>query len=46
MVCDTFFSAFQFIKKVKEVMQKMNEERKIAGIYIRVSTEDQVRERI
>ena len=25
---------------------KMNEERKIAGIYIRVSTEDQARERI
>ena len=24
----------------------MNEEKKIAGIYIRVSTEDQVRERI
>lgn len=31
---------------VKGEFYKMNEEKKIAGIYIRVSTEDQVRERI
>ncbi len=35
-----------FHSKVKGEIDKMNNERKIAGIYIRVSTEDQVRERI
>jgi len=33
-----------FYSKVKGEIYKMNDERKIAGIYIRVSTEDQVRE--
>ena len=35
-----------FHSKVKGKIDKMNNEIKIAGIYIRVSTEDQVRERI
>ncbi len=33
-----------FHSKVKGEIYKMNDDRKIAGIYIRVSTEDQVRE--
>jgi site-specific DNA recombinase len=33
-----------FHSRVKGEIYKMNEERKIAGIYIRVSTEDQARE--
>ena len=33
-----------FHSKVKGEIYKMNEERKIAGIYIRVSTENQARE--
>ena len=30
----------------RRIFVEMNEERKVAGIYIRVSTEDQARERI
>ena len=40
------FFGVPFHSKVKGEIYKMNEEKKIAGIYIRVSTEDQVRERI
>lgn len=40
-----FFVAFLFIK-LEGGYVVMNEERKVAGIYIRVSTEDQARERI
>ena len=39
-MCDTFFGAFQFKSKEEYVMN----ERKIVGIYVRVSTEDQARE--
>ncbi len=39
-----FFVAFLFIKFGRRIFVKMNEERKVAGIYIRVSTEDQARE--
>ena len=43
MLCDTFFSAFlSHLEKGGNVV--MDEERKVAGIYIRVSTEDQARE--
>ena len=43
MLCDTFFSVFLYsLKEGGNVV--MNEERKVAGIYIRVSTEDQARE--
>lgn len=38
----TLFNAFPF--KLKGGLKIMNEERKVAGIYIRVSTEDQARE--
>ena len=38
----TLFNAYPF--KLKGGLKIMNEERKVAGIYIRVSTEDQVRE--
>lgn len=38
----TLFNAYPF--KVKVGFKIMNEERKAAGIYIRVSTEDQARE--
>lgn len=38
----TLFNAYPF--KVKGGFKIMNEERKVAGIYIRVSTEDQARE--
>ena len=41
-----FFVAFLFIKFGRRIFVEMNEERKVAGIYIRVSTEDQARERI
>ena len=40
------FFGVPFHSIVKGEIYKMNNERKIAGIYIRVSTEDQVRERI
>ena len=43
MLCGTFFSVFLYsLKEGGNVV--MNEERKVAGIYIRVSTEDQARE--
>ena len=43
MLCDTFLVSFYYsLKEGGNVV--MNEERKVAGIYIRVSTEDQVRE--
>lgn len=45
MLCGTFLVAFLFINGRRKIV-KMNEERKKAGIYIRVSTEDQARERI
>ena len=38
----TLFNAYPF--KMKGGLKIMNEERKVAGIYIRVSTEDQARE--
>ena len=38
----TLFNAYPF--KLKGGLKIMNEERKVAGIYIRVSTEDQARE--
>ena len=38
----TLFNAYPF--KLKGRFKNMNEERKVAGIYIRVSTEDQARE--
>ena len=45
LLCDTFYSAF-----LSSILEGgyliMNDEKKVAGIYIRVSTEDQVRERI
>lgn len=52
MLCGTFFSVF--IQKLEGgylVMNEAknavtNEENNVAGIYIRVSTEDQVRERL
>ena len=45
MLCGTFFSVFLYsLKEGGNVV--MNEEIKVAGIYIRVSTEDQARERI
>ena len=43
MLCGTFFSVFLYsLKEGGNVV--MNEERNVAGIYIRVSTEDQARE--
>ena len=43
MLCDTFLVSFYYsLKEGGNVV--MNEERKAAGIYIRVSTEDQARE--
>ena len=43
MLCGTFFGVFLYsLKEGGNVV--MNEERKVAGIYIRVSTEDQARE--
>ena len=43
MLCGTFLVSFYYsLKKGGNVV--MNEERKVAGIYIRVSTEDQARE--
>ena len=48
MLCGTFFSVF--IQKLEGGYLLMNEarnvEKNVAGIYIRVSTEDQARERI
>ena len=45
MLCGTFFSVFLYsLKEGGNVV--MNEERKVAGIYIRVSTEDQAREKL
>ena len=41
-----FFSCLSIHNLEGGVFIKMNEERKVAGIYIRVSTEDQARERI
>ena len=45
LLCDTFYSAF-----LSSILEGgyliMNDEKKVAGIYIRVSTEDQARERI
>lgn len=45
LLCDTFSSAF-----LSSILEGgyliMNDEKKVAGIYIRVSTEDQARERI
>ncbi len=45
LLCDTFLSAF-----LSSILEGgfiiMNDEKKVAGIYIRVSTEDQARERI
>ena len=38
----TLFNAYPF--KMKGGFKNMDEERKVAGIYIRVSTEDQARE--
>ena len=43
MLCGTFLVSFYYsLKEGGNVV--MNEERKVAGIYIRVSTEDQARE--
>ena len=43
MLCGTFLVSFYYsLKERCNVL--MNEERNVAGIYIRVSTEDQVRE--
>ena len=42
LLCDTFFGVFITIKE--RSMINMDNERKIAGVYIRVSTEDQARE--
>lgn len=43
MLCGTFLVSFYYsLKEGGNVA--MNEERKVAGIYIRVSTEDQARE--
>lgn len=39
-----YLSSFPFDSERRDL--KMSEEKKVAGIYIRVSTEDQVRERI
>ena len=42
LLCDTFYSAF--LSSILEGGFKiMNDEKKVAGIYIRVSTEDQAR---
>ena len=43
MLCDTFFGAFHYPKKERRMII-MDNERKTAGVYIRVSTEDQARE--
>lgn len=45
MLCGTFLLPF-YLYNLEGGYVKMNEERKVAGIYIRVSTEDQARERI
>ncbi len=42
LLCDTFFGAFHYSKERRLIM--MDNERSIAAVYIRVSTEDQVRE--
>ena len=41
-----FFSCLSIHHNLEGGYGKMNEERKVAGIYIRVSTEEQARERI
>ena len=43
LLCDTFFGAFHYPKKERRMII-MDNERKTAGVYIRVSTEDQARE--
>lgn len=45
MLCGTFLLPF-YLYNLEGGYVKINEERKVAGIYIRVSTEDQARERI
>ena len=45
MLCGTFLLSF-YSYNLEGGYVKMNEESKVAGIYIRVSTEDQARERI
>lgn len=44
MLCGTFKVAFLFIENWRGGYVKMKEERKVAGIYVRVSTEDQAKD--